>query len=71
MTQFRRIAAASILLAALTALAPTPAAAAPWRTGFEDVAMKFQWRVMHWVIQHVANLGITNATAAEGAKLQP
>lgn len=73
MTRFRRVfAAAALLTLVLTAAAPTPAAAAPWRTGFEDVGMKLQWRLMTWVMRHLGtSRGITNATAADGAHIQP
>jgi hypothetical protein len=73
MSRFRRVfAAAALLTLVLTAAAPTPAAAAPWRTGFEDVGMKLQWRLMTWVMRHLSpGRGITNATAADSGKIVP
>ncbi len=72
MNRFRRIAAAAALLTALIAATPTPATAAPWRMGFEEVGMRIQWRVMSWVLRHVnGSRGMTNTTAAEGTTIVP
>ena len=72
MIRFRRVSAAAALLTLLLAAVPAPALARPWTTGFEDVEIRLQWRVMTWVMKHFTpSKGITNATAADSGKILP
>jgi hypothetical protein len=72
MTRLRRVFAAAALLSLLLAALPTPAAARPWTTGLEDAGLHLQWRVVTWVIKHWNHAkGVTNATAAEGGRINP
>ncbi len=72
MRRFRRFATAAAFLTALLAATPSPAAARPWTTGFEDFGGRMSWRLVTWLVRHwTPGSNLTNAAAAEGAHINP
>jgi hypothetical protein len=71
MRRFRRFAIAAAFLTALL-VAPTPASARPWTLGFEDFGGRMSLRLVNWLVRHwTPGSGVTNATAADGARVLP